>query len=228
MAKVGVLGTGIVGRTLAAKIAGLGHEVVVGTRDPEALMARTEPDARGLEPVSSWLEANHGARLATFADAAADGDVLFNATSGEAALEALGAAGAANLAGKVLIDITNPLDFSKGMPPTLLVSNTDSMAEQIQREFPDAKVVKALNIVSAPVMVDPAAVGGGDHDMLICGNDDTSKAEVTRILKEWFGWRSVIDLGDITAARGLEMYLPLWVRVMMSQGSVGFNIKIVR
>ncbi len=228
MAKVGVLGTGIVGRTLAAKIAGLGHEVHLGTRDPEAQMARTEPDARGLEPISAWLGADPGVRLATFADSAAHGDVLFNATSGEAALEALGAAGAANLAGKILIDITNPLDFSKGMPPTLLVSNTDSMAEQIQRGFPDAKVVKALNIVSAPVMVDPAAVGGGDHDMLICGNDDGAKAEVTRILKEWFGWRSVIDLGDITGARGLEMYLPLWVRVMMSQGSVGFNIKIVR
>lgn len=228
MAKVGVLGTGIVGRTLAAKIAGLGHEVVVGTRDPEALMARTEPDARGLEPCSSWLTAHPGVRLATFADSAAHGDVVFNATSGEATLEALAAAGAANLAGKVLIDIANPLDFSKGMPPTMLVSNTDSLAEQIQREFLDAKVVKALNIVSAPVMVDPGAVGGGDHDMLICGDDDRAKAEVVRILKEWFGWRSVVDLGDITAARGLEMYLPLWVRMMMSQGTVGFNIKIVK
>src|SRR5688572_4070409 len=121
MANVGVLGTGIVGRTLAAKIAGIGHEVAIGTRDPEALMARTETDARGLEPISSWLGANPGVRIAAFADAAAHRDLLFNATSGEAALEALGAAGAANLAGKVLIDITNPLDFSKGMPPTLLV-----------------------------------------------------------------------------------------------------------
>ena len=228
MAKVAMLGTGIVGRTLAARIAGLGHMVVVGTRDPDTLRARTEPDAGRLEPFSAWLGANPGVGLATFADAAGRGEVVFNATSGDAALDALGAAGRQNIGGKVLIDVANPLDFSKGMPPTLTISNTDSLAEQIQREFPEAKVVKALNIVSAPVMVDPASVGGGDHDMLIAGNDAGAKAEVTRILKEWFGWRSVVDLGDITAARGLEMYLPLWVRMMMSQGSVAFNLKIVR
>ena len=228
MTTVSVLGTGIVGRTIAAKVASVGHHVIVGTRDPDAALAVTEPSPRGLEPLSAWLGANEGVSLATFADSAASGEIVFNATSGEGALEALRAAGASNLAGKTMVDITNPLDFSKGMPPTLLVGNTDSLAEQIQREFPDARVVKALNIVSAPVMVDPGSVAGGDHHMLIAGNDDAAKTEVTRILEEWFGWKHVLDVGDITAARGLEAYVILWVRMMMSLGTVGFNVKVAR
>jgi predicted dinucleotide-binding enzyme len=228
MAQVGILGTGIVGRTLAAKLAGLGHSVTVGTRDPAALLARTEPDERGQEPFSSWLAAHDGVEVAPFADAAGRSDVVFNATSGASTLDALRAAGAANLGGKVLVDVANPLDFSKGMPPTLTVANTDSLAEQIQREFPEAKVVKALNIVTASVMVDPASVASGDHDMLIAGNDAGAKAETTQMLKDWFGWRSVIDVGDVTAARGLETYLLLWVRLMMGQGTVAFNIKIMK
>ena len=228
MTAVGVLGTGIVGRTLAGKIASLGHQVVMGTRDPDASLAVTESSPRGLEPLSDWLGANEGVSLGTFADSAATGEIVFNAASGDGTLEALGSAGAANLSGKILIDAGNPLDFSKGMPPTLLVGNTDSLAEQIQREFPDAKVVKALNIVSAPVMIDPGAVAGGDHHMLIAGNDDSAKAAVTRILKDWFGWRHVLDVGDVTAARGLEAYVILWVRMMMSLGTVGFNVKVAQ
>lgn len=228
MTTVGVLGTGIVGRTLARKIASLGHDIIMGTRDPDASLAVTERSPRGLEPLSSWLDANDGVSLATFADSAAAGEIVFNAASGERSLDALRSAGAPNLGGKILIDVGNPLDMSKGMPPTLLVGNTDSLGEQIQREFPDAKVVKALNIVSAPVMVDPGAVAGGDHHMLIAGNDEAAKAEVDRILKGWFGWRHVLDVGDMTAARGLEAYVILWVRMMMSLGTVGFNVKVAR
>ena len=228
MTVVSVLGTGIVGRTLAGKIASLGHQVVMGTRDPEASLAVTESSPRGLEPLSDWLGVHEGVSLGTFADSAMTGEIVFNAASGEATLEALDSAGAANLSGKILIDVGNPLDMSKGMPPTLLVGNTDSLGEQIQREFPDTKVVKALNIVSAPVMVDPVAVAGGDHHMLIAGDDEAAKAEVDRILKQWFGWRNVLDVGDITAARGLEAYVILWVRMMMSLGTVGFNVKVAR
>lgn len=228
MTTVGILGTGIVGRTLAAKIASLGHDVIVGTRDPKQLILRKDPSPRGLPPFSDWFRSVDGVRVETFAECAANGELLMNATLGEATLDALHAAGAGNLAGKTLVDLGNPLDFSQGMPPTLTVANTDSLAEQIQRAFPDARVVKALNTVSAPVMVDPAAVGGGDHDMLICGNDEGAKAGVATILMEWFGWRSVIDIGDVTAARGLEMYVILWARLMMTLGTVGFNVKIVR
>ena len=227
MTRVSVLGTGIVGRTLAGKIGSLGHEVVIGTRDTAAALAVPE-GPRGTEPLSTWLESNTSVSLGTFAESASGAEVIFVATSGAGTLDALRAAGAENLAGKVLVDITNPLDFSKGMPPTLLVANTDSLAEQIQREFPEAKVVKALNIVSAPVMVDPGSVAGGDHDMLIAGDDDGAKAEVTRILEEWFGWRGVVDVGNIAAARGLEAYLLLWVPMMMNFGTVAFNVKIAR
>ena len=163
-----------------------------------------------------------------FADAAAHGDIVFNATSGLAALGALNAAGADTLRGKTVIDISNPLDFSAGFPPTLSVCNDDSLGEQIQRAFPDANIVKTLNTVNALVMVDPASVGGGEHDMFVAGNDAAAKAEATQILTDWFGWRTVIDLGDITNARGMEMYLPLWVRLYGNLGTGAFNIRIVR
>ncbi|MGH2784400.1 MAG: NADPH-dependent F420 reductase [Actinomycetota bacterium] len=228
MATVSILGTGGVGRTLAEKIADAEHHVIVGTRDPDASLAVTEASPRGLEPLSDWLGANEGVSLATFADSASASEVVFNATSGEGSLDALRSAGADNLSGKILIDVANPLDFSKGMPPTLLVANSDSLAEQIQREFPDVKVVKALNTVTASVMVEPGAIAGGDHHLPIAGNDDAAKTEVTRILREWFGWKHVLDVGDITGARGLEMYVILWVRMMMSLGTPAFNIKIVR
>src|SRR5262245_12885047 len=202
--RVAVLGTGGVGQTLAAKMASLGHEVMVGTRDVAALLARTEA-GWGAEPFAQWQEAHPDVSVGTFAEAAAHGEIVFNATSGAASLDALEAAGAENLDGKILVDVANPLDFSAVMPPTLLVSNTDSLGEQIQRAFPGARVVKSLNTVNAGVMVDPGQVAGGDHHMFVCGNDQEANAEVTRILKDWFGWKHVIDLGDIAAARGMEM-----------------------
>jgi predicted dinucleotide-binding enzyme len=137
-------------------------------------------------------------------------------------------AGAANLANKILVDISNPLDFSKGMPPSLSVVNTDSLGEQIQRELPGTKVVKTLNIVNAYLMVDPRQLAGGDHTMVICGNDAAAKQEVTRLLTDGFGWRDVVDLGDITNARGSEMFVALWVRLFGALGTPMFGMKVVR
>jgi predicted dinucleotide-binding enzyme len=137
-------------------------------------------------------------------------------------------AGESNLNGKVLVDISNALDYSRGMPPTLTVANTDSLAEQIQRAAPSVKVVKTLNTVNAAVMVDPRRLAGGDHDMFVCGNDLEAKAQVTAILKDGFGWKTVIDLGDITAARGMEMCIILWARLLGVLGSPAYNIRVVR
>jgi predicted dinucleotide-binding enzyme len=224
--KVGVFGTGIVGRSLARGLLELGHSVCVGARDPAATMARTEPDRLGTPPFKVWREEHPGAELATIAQAAAHGELLVNATSGIDSIETLTLAGDA-LSGKVLVDIANPLDFSKGMPPTLSVCNTDSLGEQIQRTFPALKVVKTLNTVNANLMVAPRTLADGDHTMFVCGNDAGAKATVTTLLQS-FGWRDIVDLGDITNARGTEMYLALWVRSWGAVKSPTFSIKLVR
>lgn len=215
---VGVLGTGMVGRALSAKIAEVGNDVVMGTREPSGLCDR-DPD------FAAWHRDNAHVKLGTFADAATHAEVAFNATAGVASLSAMEMASPANFAGKVLVDVANPLE---GMPPSLTIVNTDSLGEQIQRALPDTQVVKALNTVNAHVMVDPATVAGGAHDIFVCGNDDDAKALVSLLLTNWFGWESVVDLGDISAARGLEMYLPLWLRLMATVGTPAFNIKVVR
>ena len=225
--KIAVLGTGMVGRTIAGAFAGLGHDVVIGTRDPQATLARTEPDMMGAAPFAQWHAANAGVGVAAFADAAAGAELIVNATNGGGSLAALSAAGAENLAGKVIMDISNPLDFSQGMPPSLNPVNTDSLGEQIQRSFPEAKVVKTLNTMTASVMVDPGRVAGGDHSVFVSGNDAEAKAAVTDILKG-FGHRDVIDLGDITSARGAEMILPVWLRIWGALGTGEFNFKIAR
>lgn len=226
--RIGVLGTGAVGQTLSAALAGAGHDVVVGTRDVEGALARTESTQAWVPPFADWHAANPEVRVGTFAAAAAHAEAVVNATAGVASLAALRSAGAENLDGKILIDVSNPLDFSAGMPPTLTVSNTDSLGEQIQRAFPDAKVVKTLNTVTAPVMVAPRSVGDGDHHVFVSGDDQDARARVAGWLREWFGWRDVVDLGDITTARGTEMYLALWIRLMGPMGSPMFNIKVVR
>lgn len=164
--------------------------------------------------------------MATFEDVASRSELLVNATNGAGSLEALHAAGEHNLDGKILIDVSNPLDFSHGMPQSLFVSNTDSLAEQIQRAFPGAKVVKTLNTVAAPVMVDPARIGGGEHTMFVSGGDDDAKAEVTTLL-QGFGWKHVMDLGGIQGARGMEMALPLWLAIVTASNDPMFNFSIV-
>lgn len=215
--KVGVLGTGSVGRTIATKLLELGHEVTMGSRSAESGALR------------EWLgEAGERAGGGTFADAAAAGELVFNCTAGTASLEALQAAGGDNLAGKTLVDVANPLDFSGGFPPTLSVCNDDSLAERIQAAHPQARVVKALNTVNAGVMVDPSRVPG-THAIFVCGDDEAAKTQVIGLL-EAFGWpaESIVDLGDLTAARGTEMYLPLWLRLMKTLDSTEFNISIAR
>lgn len=225
---IAVFGTGVVGQTIAAKVAQLGHPVTIGTRDVAATMARAgSPD--GWNPAfADWQRLHPDVRLATYAEAAASGEILFNATSGAGTLSALEMADAGNLNGKILIDISNPLDFSQGMPPRLTVCNSDSLGEQIQRAFPGVRVVKTLNTVTASLMVNPRQLADGDHHVFISGNDAAAKAQVAAILKDWFGWRDVVDLGDITTARGVEMYLPLWLRLWGFTQSPNFNIKIVR
>lgn len=221
--KIAVLGTGTVGRTLCAKLSSLGHDVAMGTRDVAALRSRTDRD----DAPGAWLDANPDVTPMSFDAAAGHGEIVFVATAGGVTLEALNHAGAANLEGKVVLDVSNPLDFSRGFPPTLSVANDDSLAEQIQRAFPGARVVKTLNTVAAPVMVDPGCVGGGDHAIFVSGNDADAKKTATTVLRDWFGWTDVIDLGDVTTARGVEMWLALWVRLMQAQGTPMFNIKIV-
>ena len=215
--KIGVLGTGMVGDAIGTKLIQLGHQVKMGSRS-----ATNEKSA-------AWVTKNGAmASQGTFADAAAFGEILFNCTSGVGSLDALRLAGEQSIGSKTLIDVSNPLDFSHGMPPSLTVCNTDSLGEQIQRAFPQARVVKALNTVSATVMVNPGVVAGGDHELFMCGNDPKAKRQVKSLMLDGFGWRRVMDLGDITAARATEMMLPLWVRLMMVQGTPMFNFKIVK
>jgi predicted dinucleotide-binding enzyme len=223
--QVGVLGTGMVGRAIAGKLRELGHDVVVGTRDPDELMERTEPDARGNDPFAVWHAAHDDVRVATFREAAVHGELLVNATNGAASIAALSAAGEEHLAGKVLIDISNPLDFSQGMPPSLFVSNTDSLAEQIQRAFPAARVVKTLNTVTAALMVDPGSIADGHHTVFVSGEDREAKRQVVEILTA-LGWKDVLDLGGLPTARAAEMYLPLWLAVMQRRGPM-FNVAVV-
>ncbi len=210
--RFGILGTGVVGKTIAGRLAGLGHEVMVGTRDPAETMSRTEPDPYGNPPFGVWQKEHPEVKLGTFSEAAAHGEMVVNATAGAASLDILELAGEDNLNGKVLLDIANPLDFSKGMPPTLSVVNTDSLGEQIQRRFPEAKVVKTLNTMNAYLMVDPAQLAGADHTVFVSGDEAEAKARVSELLRS-FGWTDIIDLGDITTARGTEMLLPVWVRL---------------
>jgi len=224
--KIAVLGTGMAGRTLAARLFALGHEVTIGTRDPAETMGRTESDRMGNPPFSVWAATHPQVRLATFSEAAAYSELVINATNGSETLQALELAGADNLAGKVLIDISNPLDVSRGFPPTLFVKDTDSLGEQVQRAFPEARVVKTLNTLTAHLMVNPTTLES-ESSVFVSGNDADAKATVTRLL-ESFGHTDVIDLGDITTARGTEMLIPVWLRLMAALGTPMFNYKIVR
>jgi hypothetical protein len=226
--RIGILGTGMVGQALAAKLAEGGYEVVVGTRDPAATLARDESDGYGNPPFRVWHTQHPDVKLGSFADAAAHGELVVNATAGAASVDALRLAGEANLDGKVLVDIANALDFSRGMPPSLLVANTDSLGEQIQRALPAVRVVKALNTMNALVMANPRQLADGDHTVFVCGDDPEAKALVTQLLTEGFGWRDVIDLGDLTAARAAEMVLPIWLRLMGALQTPMFNLKVVR
>jgi predicted dinucleotide-binding enzyme len=213
--QIGVLGSGITGQTIGTKLIQLGHEVMLGSRD------EANPSS------VTWARDQGGqhALYGTFMNAAAFGEVIFNCTLGSASLEVLEQAGAENLNGKILIDTANPLDRTTDMW-TLTVCNTDSLGEQIQRAFPQTKVVKTLNTVNANVMVDPAKLLEQTH-VFVSGNDIEAKATVVRILRDWFGWKQIIDLGGIETSRSVEMYVLLWHSLRNAISSQRFNIKIV-
>ncbi|MEA5453120.1 NAD(P)-binding domain-containing protein [Sinomonas sp. JGH33] len=213
--EIGILGSGLVGRTLGAKFLELGHRVTIGSRDaakPEAI---------------EWADA-HGAAATDFAETAESAELLVNATAGIASLDVLLSIGAEALGGKVLIDVANRLDFSAGFPPFVTISHHMSLAEELQHAFPSLHVVKALNTMNAPVMVAPERVGEGVHDVFMAGDDDEAKSQVADILAS-FGWHRdrIRDLGGIAAARGVELYLPLWLELMRNLGTAKFNIRIV-
>jgi predicted dinucleotide-binding enzyme len=213
--RIGILGTGMVGQAIGTRLTELGHDVRMGSREP------------GNEKSRNWvMKAGPRASHGTFADAAAFGEIIFNCTSGVGSIPALKAAGEENLDGKVLIDVANPLNASTLPLPELTICNDDSLGERIQREFPAARVVKTLNTMNCQVMVNPAKIPG-EHDVFLSGNDEDAKATVKELLRE-FGWDNPIDLGDITSARGAEMLLPVWLRLMVAFKSPNFNFHIAR
>ncbi|HVD98150.1 MAG TPA: NAD(P)-binding domain-containing protein [Cytophagaceae bacterium] len=215
--KIAVFGTGMVGATIGSKLVELGHTVTMGSRS-----------ANNEKALAFAAKHPEQAFAGTFAEAAVFGEIIFNCTAGGGSIEALQQAGEKNLSGKIIIDVSNPLDFSKGAPPSLSFVNTNSLAEEIQKTFPSAKVVKALNTMWCGLMVNPTMINGGDHNTFISGNDAAAKDHVKFILRS-FGWqeKNILDLGDITTARGTEMYLPLWLRIYGATNNGAFNIKIV-
>lgn len=229
--KIAIIGTGVVGRTVASKLVELNHDVTIGTRNVVDKLTSTAKDNYGNPSFVEWHKANSKVKLGTFADSASFGELLINATNGSNSVTALILSGTKNLAGKVLIDISNPLDFSNGMPPSLLpgLNNTNSLGEEIQKTFPDTMVVKTLNTMWCGLMVNPKLIGNGDHINFISGNNQDAKIKVRKLLHQ-FGWtdENIVDLGDITAARATESLLPIWLRVMGVTKSGAFNFKLVR
>lgn len=217
--KIAVFGTGIVGDTIGSKLIELKHEVKMGSRTADN------------EKAKAFVVKHDGkASAGTFADAAAFGEIIFNCTAGAASVDALKMAGEANINGKIIVDIANPLDFSKGTLPILIpsLSNTNSLAEEIQKTFPSAKVIKTLNTMWCGLMVNPGMINNGDHTNFICGNDAEAKQKVKELLHE-LGWKkeNILDLGDITSARGTEAVLPIWLRIWHTTQTGAFNFKIV-
>lgn len=229
--KIGILGTGSVGQTLYEKLEDLGHEVMMGTRNVEKTFEQTDDDRFGRPSFSEWAKKFKQFRINTFTEAAGFGELIINATNGRNSVAALKLAGASNLNGKTLIDIANPLEPAKNMIPVLsdTLCNNNSLGEEIQRTFPRVNVVKALNSMWCGLMVDPGKVNAGDHNVFICGNEERSKNAVISLLEQ-IGWKrtNIIDLGDITASRGTEMLLPIWLRIMASMDTEVFNFKIVK
>ena len=221
--RIGMLGSGVVGQVVGTGLTGLGHEVMIGTREPGQL---GEQKGHGAS-LQAWLDGSGGrGRVGTFAEAAAFGELLVNATSGRASLEALHLAGAEALGDKVLLDLANELDFSTGTPRSL-ASPERSLAEDIQAAFPQVRVVKSLNTMNAALMVDPQSLAGGDHTVFVCGNDPQAREQVAGLLGS-LGWSDILDLGDLTGARGVELLMPLWLRLWGVLGGVPFQFRVVR
>lgn len=216
--RFGVFGTGMVGQTIGSRLVELGHDVRLGARSSTNVKAKEWVQKTG-------ARASHG----TFSEAAQFGSILFNCTQGGASLDALAAAGNDNIAGKTLIDVANPLTGTRDPhEATLLFCDRESLGERIQSVYPQARVVKTLNTMWCGLMVRPRLLRES-HSVFICGNDVAAKSQVVDVLQS-FGWTrdEIVDLGDISGARGTEMLLPVWLRVWQSTGSGTFNFKIVR
>ncbi|MEM1333081.1 MAG: NAD(P)-binding domain-containing protein [Actinomycetota bacterium] len=224
--RIAVIGTGMVGQSLAGGLAGVGHDVVVGTRDPDSTIARRDPDAMGAPGFGVWHDDHGHVPVLPSGDAADGADVVINATNGVNSLAALDLVGPERLAGRVLLDVANALDFTT-TPPSLAQLDAPSLGEAIQGRFPTARVVKSLNTMNAGVMTQPGLVGDGSHSVFVCGDDESAK-DVVRSLLGDLGWRDVIDLGDITAAGTVEALLPLWLRLMGTLGTPLLQFRIDR
>jgi 8-hydroxy-5-deazaflavin:NADPH oxidoreductase len=224
--KIAVFGTAVVGQVHAERLSQLKHEVMLGTRNVTETLARNVPDNFQRPGFADWHKNNPEVKIGTYAEAAAFSNIIINGTNGSGTLQAFKLAGEQNISGKVILDISNPLDFSKGFPPSLFVCNTDSLGEQLQREFPSAHVVKSLNTMNVFVQVNPASVPG-DHTVFVNGNNFEAKERVREVLRI-YGWKdkNMIDVGDITASRGTEQILPLWVRLWSATKNPMFNFHI--
>lgn len=224
--KITILGTGMVGQTIASRLVELGHTVTIGTRNPSETLNRTKVNQMTGKSFSDWYKENKVIGLKKLSESAQDAELIINATSGRASIEVMEKVGKQNLKGKVLLDIANPLDFSNGMPASLFVSNTDSLGEQIQNQFPEVMVVKSLNTMNTFIMMHPDSISGA-HNVFVSGNDTSAKDKVSNLLKS-IGWKqeSIIDLGDITTSRGTEMLLPIWLRLWGALGHANFNFHI--
>ena len=219
--KIGVLGTGVVGEAIASAIVQKGFNVRMGSRSASN------------EKAEAWMKkSNDHASVGDFNDAAAFGDILFLCLNGEHAMDAIDAIDEENVRGKIIVDITNPLDFSAGMPPRIIqdYGNSTSLGEEIQKALPHAHVVKTLNTVNYKLMVDARIVNGGDHHMFLCGNDADAKNKVKHFLVDNFHWKAdhLLDLGSIQTARCIEAIVPFWVSVWQALGTPLFNFKIVQ
>lgn len=210
--KIGVLGTGPVGNAIGGKLVELGHDVMMGARAPD-------------NPKAQAFVERTGGKAGTFIEAAAHGEIVFNCLRGDVAIDVLTAV-SGEIEGKILADLSNPLDFSKGAPPTLAINNTDSLGEVIQRGLPRTRVVKTLNTVNNELMVDPGMIRG-QHAVFVSGDDAAAKGKIKDILRS-FGWQQIVDLGGIESARGPEQYLPLWLRLWQNLGTGDFNVAIVK
>lgn len=215
--RIAVFGTGTVGQTIATRLLGLGHQVWLGSR--------TATNEKAL----AWqAQGGVNAKVATFAEAARAAELVFNCTKGEGTVPAFESVQPGSLEGKTVIDVSNPLVPQKGQPPGLFVALTDSLAEQLQRAAPSAKVVKALNTVNCKIMVNPRALPE-THHVFVCGDDAQAKAQAVALLKT-FGWQAdeLLDLGPLANARGPEAYLALWVRLYGAVKTADFNVKLVK
>jgi predicted dinucleotide-binding enzyme len=224
--KIGILGTGGVGRTLAAKFASDGNEAMIGTRNVEDTLAKSQPDAMGSPPYKEWQKNNPKVKLGTFADTAKFGEIIILATFGDVTKNAIDLAGKENFSGKLVIDTTNPLDFSKGVPPGFTVTLGNSLGEQIQKHIPQAKVVKAFNTIGAHIMVSPKREEG-DPVFLLAGDDESAKNQIAEIVKNW-GWKDVVDLGDISRSYWLEAFAMIWIHYGFKYNSWGHAFKLLK